>query len=202
MKAGIAKSRPSLFALSSGSAGGSQGARGCRCGGTLGLVPFPLQFLGLFTETADDVLEVLLLVFGQHRKDRLDHLVLRLLGGRDDRAAHIRDRDDLGAAILRIGLALDQFVALEAVDRFRYRTGREAERAGYVRRALRPLTFQKKQELAAGKRHAFVHHALIHQAAYLMVEFEHALGDFYRATHEGKYRYYEVPCQMITKFFG
>ncbi len=125
-----------------------------------------------------------------------------LLCGRDHGPAHIRDRDDLGAAILRIGLALDQFVALEAVDRFRYRTGREAERAGYVRRALRPLTFQKKQELAAGKRHAFVHHALVHQATHLMVELEHALGDFYRAIHEVEYRYYEGPCQMITKCFA
>lgn len=145
---------------------------------------------------------MLLLVFGQHREDRFDRLVLRLLGGGDHRAAHIRDRDDLGTTVLRVRLALDELVALQPVDRFRHRAGREAERAGDVRRALRPLAFQKKQELAAGKRHAFVHHALIHQATHLMVEFEHALGDFYRATHEGKYRYYEGPCQMITKVFG
>ncbi len=188
--------------MPSGLADGPQGAHG-RCGGVaFDLVPFALQFLGLLAEAADDVLEVLLLVFGQHREDRLDHLVLRLLCGGDHRAAHIRDRDDLGTPILRVWLALDQLVPLEAVDRFRHRAGRETERAGDVRRTLWALTFQKKQELAAGKRHAFIHHALVHQAAHLMVEFEHALGNFYRATHEGKYRYYEGPCQMITKVFG
>ncbi len=145
---------------------------------------------------------MLLLIFGQNGEDRFDRLVLRLLGGRNDGPAHIRNRDDLGTAVLRIGIALDQLVALKTIDRFRHRTGCETKGAGNIGRPLGTLAFQKKQELAAGERHTFVHHALIHQAADLMVEFEHALGDFYRATHEVEYRYYEGPCQMITKFFG